>query len=170
MWACLPCQVRAKNEAGYGPYHDAVSYVALSTPSAPTGLALTVNGDDIDVSWTRPTDTGTGSTDHVLDKYELEITSAASFDGSGLIEKTDTETSHSSTGLALGETYYARIRAVNSVGNSAWSNVHGDVSQLLVRVPSAPQTLVAEYSSDSGSSITTTLRWELPTETGSSLV
>ncbi|MFB3903666.1 MAG: LamG-like jellyroll fold domain-containing protein [Acidobacteriota bacterium] len=87
-----------------------------SPPSAPSGLtATTVSSDQIDLAWTDNSSNETG--------FEIDRALNSGFT-SGLVTFTtgaDT-TSYQSTGLSASTTYYYRVRATNSYGDSANSN------------------------------------------------
>jgi hypothetical protein len=108
-------------------------------PAAPSGLAATGVGAAIDLAWTDNSHVETG---YVVERRE------ASGSYSGLAYATlgaDAE-SYSDTGAALGVTYYYRVKAVNSFGDSSYSN---EASASLPLPPAqiiADHTVVDEYS------------------------
>ncbi len=91
-----------------------------STPSAPTGLTATANGQtQIDLSWTAPSNNG-GAT---ITGYRIEVSTDGS-DWSDLEDDTDsTGTSYSHTGLSAGSTRHYRVSAINSAGTGTASSV-----------------------------------------------
>ena len=176
-------QTASADDAGYGEFFAATTEqcsaatadvkpagcgtLAISLPGAPTGLTLALAGSTLQVSWTRPADTGTGDASYLLTNYLLEITNQTAFPGTTLITKDDGDLAHAETsGLTLGVTYFARIRATNAAGAGAWSNVHGEVSQLQLLVPSVPLSLEAAYASDASGTVTALLSWATPSDTG----
>jgi hypothetical protein len=82
-------------------------------PAAPSNLdATAVSESQIDLTWTD------NSTDE--DSFEIQRRTAGSF---ATIATVGADvTSYSDTGLSPETTYTYRVRAVNSVGDSAWSN------------------------------------------------
>ena len=126
-------RVRAHNQAGNGPWSSEASTTRVTPPSTSTGLAASVDGNDIAVSWTRP--------DSVhLNGYELGVSRS----------DTETETteslgadatSYQVSDAAADVTYSFRIRAHNDGGTSAWSDT---VDATRVVVPVAPATIEAQ--------------------------
>jgi uncharacterized repeat protein (TIGR03806 family) len=113
-------RVRAVNGAGASAYSNVASADTTSTPpppsppAAPTGLTATAaSSTQIALAWTDASTNESGfqierSTDNVT--FSLRTTTAAG------------ATSASDTGLTASTTYYYRVRAINSAGNSAYSN------------------------------------------------
>jgi hypothetical protein len=94
------------------PVHVAVN--ALSAPAAPTQLtARTISRSQINLSWT---DNATDETGYKI----YRSTDGKSF--SKIATLGANATSYSSTGLSHDKTYYYRVRAYNSVGDSPDSN------------------------------------------------
>ena len=91
-----------------------------TVPLAPSGLAASATGpDSINVSWT----------DNALD--ETSFTVQSSLDGSSwstIATLGINITSLGDTGLNPETQYYYRVRASNSAGDSAWSNVDSDTT------------------------------------------
>lgn len=98
--------------------------------------------------------------------YEIEYTTKKEyFDGTN---QTTTEsgiefTHYELTGLASGEEYFFRVRAVNSVGNSGWSEIK---SVVIGKAPVAPTTWSSTTTVTTGNPLT--LYWVHNTEDGSS--
>jgi predicted phage tail protein len=103
----------------FGSY--SVSVLALggslpATPAAPSNLSATaVSKSQINLAWTDNANNETG--------FEVDRASNSSFT-SGLVtaDVGANVTSYKATGLAGGKTYYFRVRAFNSSGNSSFSN------------------------------------------------
>ena len=110
--------VSATNSIGSGPNSSVVSatpQVSSGPPSAPTSLAATaVLKTQIDLSWTDPGDTEQGF------KIERSTTSSSNFVEIGTVVAN--VTAFTSTGLSGNKTYYYRVRAHNTAGNSGYSN------------------------------------------------
>ena len=101
-----------------------------AVPNAPTAPALTAGNAQLTASWTAPTNNG-GS---AITGYELQYRAAGTTpwtDISGI-----TGASHTITGLTNGTFYEVQLRAVNVVGNGAWSTPPAAAAP--VTVPSAP--------------------------------
>lgn len=94
-----------------------------STPAAPTISAITAHG--CRVSYTDPANNGATITNHVVQIDESDFTSPT-------VSEFDTASPYDTTALARYTTYRARVRAINSAGNSNWS------------AQSAPFTTLAE--------------------------
>jgi galactose oxidase-like protein/fibronectin type III domain protein/Kelch motif protein len=108
-------RVRAYNSAGNSAYSNTASATTLPTPpAAPTNLiALAISPSQVDLSWTDNSNNETG--------FKIE----RSTDGTTFTQVATVGanvTTYSDTGLAALTTYYYRVRAYNSGGNSAYSN------------------------------------------------
>jgi hypothetical protein len=103
----------------FGPYSSAVLVVGASlpaTPAPPSNLtAKTISKSQINLTWTDNSNNETG--------FEVDRASNSSFT-SGLVTTTvgANVSSYQATSLAGGKTYYFRVRAFNSSGNSSFSN------------------------------------------------
>ena len=102
------------------------SIVPLTVPSAPTITAITDGNQQLVVVFTAPTSNGGSS----ITDYEYSTDNGGSFTAAG-----STFSPLTITGLTNGTTYQVRIRAVNSIGNGAISNM---VEGTPATVPSAP--------------------------------
>ncbi len=110
-------RVRATNGAGDSGYSNVASATTqnIAPPAAPSNLTATaVSSSQINLAWTDNSSDETG--------FQIErSTDGANFGqiaalGAGV-------TSYQNSGLAPGTTYWYRVRAVNSGGNSPYSNV-----------------------------------------------
>jgi hypothetical protein len=103
----------------FGPYSASVLALGGSVPTipaAPSNLtATTVSKRQINLAWTDNSTNETG--------FQIDQANNSSFT-SGLVSTTvgSNVTSYQATGLAGGKTYFFRVRAFNSAGNSAFSN------------------------------------------------
>ncbi len=135
-------RVRANN----GTLNSAYSNVANDTtfvnvPSDPTGLTATaISSSQINLSWT---DNATNETSYKVERSPDGSTGWTEIAGS-LPAGT---TSYSNTGLTANTTYYYRVRANNTGGNSGYSNVANATT--LISVPSDPSGLTATAVSTS---------------------
>ena len=144
-------------EANYGPKSLALVVVGDSSvsipPPAPTNLTTTViSSTQIDLAWQDRAGDETG--------FQIERLTGGEFTGSGGFTQIATVganvTQHSDTGLQPDTGYTYRVRAINTGGNSDWSQVSagttlsgGQGDDFLVNIaPSAPTNLaVAAVSS-----------------------
>ncbi|GAB4408083.1 MAG: hypothetical protein OHK0039_10990 [Bacteroidia bacterium] len=114
-------QARAINLiAGLAHYNTPSS---PTVPTAPSNLAATaVSTSQIDLSWTNT------ATNHTANKVERATASGGPWTeiGGSLAASA---TSYSATGLTASTTYYFRVRASNSAGNSGYSNTANATTQ-----------------------------------------
>jgi outer membrane protein OmpA-like peptidoglycan-associated protein len=82
---------------------------------APTGVTATAGNATATVSWTAPTSNGGAA----ITDYAIEYSSDSGATWSAFAHTASTATSATVTGLVNGKTYVFRIKAVNSVGQSA---------------------------------------------------
>ena len=119
-------RVSAINSVNTGP----VSNVAMATtadaanptaPGAPTSLTATASGPTIiNLRWTAPSSNGGAR----ITGYQIEVSTDGgnTFDSTPLVARHPT-TSYSHTGLTAGVTRHYRVRAINSAGPGAASNI-----------------------------------------------
>ncbi len=91
----------------------------ISTPSPPTSLTATANGQtQIDLSWNAPSDNGGAD----ITGYRIEVSTNGS-SWTDLVTNTgNAATSYSHSGLAAGSMRHYRVSAINSAGTGAASN------------------------------------------------
>ncbi|SDS43056.1 S8 family serine peptidase [Opitutus sp. GAS368] len=146
-------RVRAFNSAGNSAYSNTASAATQSPPptipAAPSNLSATATSSSaINLTWTDNTNNEDGfrverSTDNTT------FTQVASLAANS--------TSYSDTGLAASTTYYYRVRAFNSAGNSGYSNTASATTQAPPpTVPAAPSNLSASATSSSAINLTWT--------------
>src|SRR6266849_3400570 len=133
-------RVRATNSGGDSAYSNTASATTLAAPpAAPSNLVATAaSSSQINLSWTNNASNQTGfkverSTDGTT--FTQIATTAA------------TATTYSDGGLLPSAQYFYRVRATNSVGDSAYSNTASATT--LVAPPAAPSSLVATAASSS---------------------
>lgn len=109
-------------------------------PTAPTNLAATAtSSSQINLSWTDNSNNEQGF------KIEYSLSSSSGFTEIATVGANIT--TYSNTGLNANTTYYYRVRAYNSAGNSAYSNT---ASATTAQVPpQAPSNLQATAASSS---------------------
>ena len=106
-------------------------------PAAPSGLTATAMGQNqIDLSWNDNSDNEDG--------FKIErCRGSACSDFSQIDEVGANVTSYSNTGLQPNSTYRYRVRAVNAIGESDYSNVASATTEPEPQRPAAPSDLSA---------------------------
>ncbi len=145
-------RVRAENSGGNSSYSssvdtttDAGSVTAPGTPGTPTQTGRT--SLSLSLSCAVPS-TGTTPT---LYRWEYSFNSSFSFPS----EVTSTINSVTITSLGSDRTYYVRVRAENSAGNSSYSSALQTSTLPLVSAPLAPNTPTKESGTSSSLSVKT---------------
>jgi lysyl endopeptidase len=117
--------------------NDAIGGGVVEPPAAPTGLtADAVACDQIDLAWTDNADNETG----FKIERSLNGTTFSEIDTVGA-----NVTNYSDTTVAENTTYWYRVRAYNSAGNSAYSNIDNATTPTCpVEPPAAPTNLNAK--------------------------
>ncbi len=158
-------RVSAINSVGTGAASNVVSATtttpAATAPGAPTGLTATASGPTtINLSWTAPSNTGGAA----ITGYRVEVSPNGTDSWTNLVGNSTT-TTYSHTGLSAGTTRHYRVRALNSVGAGAASNVATATTTALT-APGAPTGLTATAA---GRTIIN-LSWTAPTESGGAAI
>jgi predicted phage tail protein len=127
-------RVRAVNGAGNSTYTSIENATTLvSVPTAPSALMLTnVTATSIKLNWTDSSTNETG--------FEIERSLSSAFGFSNITTTAAGATTYTDTGLTESTTYYYRVRAVNSAGNSAYTSIENATT--LATVPTAPSALM----------------------------
>lgn len=121
--------------AGYFPG------VFPAVPAAPSGLAATaISTSQIDLVWD---DNSTNE-----DDFEIQVSTSAGFSSPTSLTSAANAEARSVTGLSPSTTYYFRIRARNTEGNSAWSST-ASATTMGLSIPAAPSGLSAVTVSSS---------------------
>ena len=147
-------KVRAANSIGVTRYTTAVSATTTAappaTPAAPTGLAAsTASSSQINLTWT---DNSSDETGFIVERSASSGGTYASIATLG-----SNVTTYNNTGLNASTTYYYRVYATNSAGNSANSNTaSAATSAPPVTIPAAPTGLAASAASSSQINLTWT--------------
>ena len=112
-------QVRAVNSVDAGEAAEATATPGRA-PTAPTGLAASVESESITVMWDMPADDG-GS---AIVRYEVNYReSGGQWSGWMTVAGGASATSYTMTGLTNGIGHEIQVRAVNGVGNGAAATV-----------------------------------------------
>jgi hypothetical protein len=116
-------QTGALVDSAYSLEANATTQGTLSVPAAPSGLtAAPASSSEIDLAWTDNSSNETG--------FEIDRATNNTFT-TGLTTFTvgSNVTTYQSTGLSAGATYYYRVRATNSSGDSSNSNTASNTTQ-----------------------------------------
>ena len=109
--------VRAYNAWGDSPPSNVVSIYVPPPPAAPSNLtATTISRTQIDLAWQDNADNEGGF-------WIEESLDRATWTQLAAPELGPNRTTYSRTGLANSKTYYYRVRATNTSGESAYSNI-----------------------------------------------
>jgi len=128
--------------------------------SSPQGLSTKAASGSVALSWTTPLSDGGAA----ITGYNIYRGTSAGGEAATPVATNVAATAYSDNGLVNGVTYYYKVTAVNSAGESAPSTEASATPQVVTATPpSAPQTLAA--SAGNG---TATLNWLAPTSTGGS--
>lgn len=151
-------RVRARNDAGVGPWGPTVVARPATKPSAPRGLAVRDGDRSAVVSWSPPASHG-GSQ---ITRYDVVVR------GAGQPEQRLRTTARSLqvTGLVNGLGYEVRVSAVNAQGGSPTAYVVARPRTL----PSAPRSPSASSGSTRDRAVTVTFRWSAPSSHGGAAI
>ena len=120
----------------------------VTSPVAPSSLTATAaSSTSVTVRWTDNSSNESG--------FRLERSSNG-VDYSEIAALASGTTSYSNTGLAAKATYYFRVRAYNSAGNSAYSNVGSVTTPDLAMAPAAPTGIAARDNADGSATVSWT--------------
>ena len=118
--------------SGYSNETSVTPTAGGSAPSTPTGLAATAGNSQVALSWTA----SAGAT-----SYNVYRGTTAGGESTTAVATGQTGTTYTNTGLTNGTTYYFKVKAVNSVGTSGYSNEASATP--VVAAPGAPSGLSA---------------------------
>ena len=153
-------RVRATNSVGNSAWSDpsdSVTPAALPVaPAKPTGVA---GAASVTLTWVAPTDPTTAA----VSGYKVQYRTAAAADWSGATTVSVSGTSTTVTGLTDATAYVFRVRAVNRIGDGAWSPASSDVTPAALPAAPAKPTVV-------GGAAKATVTWVAPTNPTSAAV
>ena len=118
----LYCRVAGRNLCGVGPFSDIIGFTTNGVPTAPTNLIKAAStATSATIRWT----------DNALNEssYKVERSDSVNTNFVQVASLASGATQYISTNLAAGKTYYYRVKAVNVVGSSNYSN------ELMVSMP-----------------------------------
>ncbi|MDH5645796.1 MAG: fibronectin type III domain-containing protein, partial [Candidatus Heimdallarchaeota archaeon] len=145
--------VTAINTNGESGYSNEVSITRITTPNTPTGLTAQIVNGNVSLTWTAPSDGGSSITQY---KVYRSTTSGSGYTLLGA----STTTSYLDTTITIGINYYYVVTAINSVGESGYSN-QAMASDIVV--PTPPLNLSGFIGAG-----TATLTWDAPSSNGGS--
>ncbi len=139
-------RVAATNSVGTSSFSNTASATTSDTaPAAPSNAsAATISASQINITWTDNSSNETG--------FALERAASSAGPYTQIAALGANVTSYSNTGLTASTTYYYRVKANNSVGSSAYSNVTSATTSLVA--PAAPSSAAATVASTSQINLT----------------
>ena len=150
-------RLRACNSAGCGDW-SFPDYATTAPQGVPTAPGLTVRSStasEIKLSWNKPHAGASDITGYVLEHF----TDGQNWTGLDLYPATATEYVHQAE-FGGGTTHRYRVRAVNDVGEGAWSTVRS--VSVAAGLPGQPELSFSDATDDS-----LTLSWTIPPTNGS---
>ena len=148
-------RVRAVNGVDAGDYSTAVSATPADIPATPANFAVASFGDsEVALSWDAANGNGSAIT-----RYEYRLDDGNGF---GTAISAGTSTTATVTGLTNGTAYDFQIRAVNAIGDSAWST---SITETPRTTPATPANLTVDSFGDSE----VALSWDAANDNGSAI-
>ncbi|MGI9256273.1 MAG: fibronectin type III domain-containing protein, partial [Salinispira sp.] len=132
-------QVRAIGAQGTGGWSDSALATPVAVPHAPDLPSLTVENEQLRISWAAPTDTG-GS---AITGYDLRYAiNNSPLPNEPQISNT-INTSHTIMQLEIGSRYTVQLRAINAEGRGPWSESAAKTFPLVAaQVPEGTEVFV----------------------------
>jgi hypothetical protein len=121
--------IEARNEYGYSEFSSALSLLAAYIPETPTSVTTEIDGTQVKILWTLPSDNGSpittykvyiqevGTTTYTLENSDCDGTQASVI--SNEYCHIDISTLIASYNLDGGDSVYAKVVAVNTYGETA---------------------------------------------------
>ena len=145
-WSCGPARILTAQVTNTTIYAGKGTFPSPTAPSAPQNLQATGGNAQGSLSWSAPGNNGGSS----ITNYK--IYRGTSSGSEALLTQIGNVTSYTDTGLTNGQTYYYKVTAVNSIGESPQSN---EASAIPSAPPPPAQVTVSVKSVDlSGNPIT----------------
>src|SRR5256712_1882180 len=133
-----------------------VTVTVLTVPSTPQNLQTTSGNAQVSLSWSAPSNNG-GS---AITSYNIYRSTSSGTET--LLATIGNVLSYTDTAVTNGQTYFYKVTAVNSVGESSQAN---EASATPAAIPSAPQNLVA-FPGNAKVGLT----WSAPSSNGGSAI
>ncbi|MHB8512297.1 MAG: RCC1 domain-containing protein [Actinomycetota bacterium] len=149
-------KISAVTVAGEGAQSNEASAIAGAVPGAPTSLSATGGNQQVSLSWVAPASSGSSA----ITNYKIYRGSASGAET--FLTEVGNVTGYTDTGLTNGTTYYYKVTALNSIGESSQSN---EASATPVTVPGAPTGLSAAPGNSQ-----VVLNWTAPASNGGSAI
>ena len=135
-------RVKACNDAGLSPYSNVVSGKVKSVTPKPSAPVVRIGHSATSGKPMLTWNAVSGATSY-------KVYRATSQNGTYSLLGTVTATSYTNTGAKAGVTYYYKVKAVNSAGESAYSNIVSGQSKAVTPKPAAPVVKIG-HSASSG--------------------
>ena len=146
-------RVQATNAAGTSGFSNASSFTTLAPP-APPSLISPANGSS---NWPL-SDTLSWNESPNATHYQVELSTSATFNTTIINDTTVTSTLRATGALLGGTSYYWRVQAINSAGQSGFSSTWSFTTLTPLTVPSVP-SLISPTNASTGQSLNDTLNW-----------
>ena len=135
-------RVKACNDAGLSPYSNIVSGQVKTVTPKPAAPVVKIGHSAASGKPMLTWNAVSGATSY-------KVYRATSQNGTYSLLGTVTATSYTNTGAKAGVTYYYKVKAVNSAGESAYSNIVSGQSKAVTPKPAAPVVKIG-HSASSG--------------------
>jgi titin len=143
------------NGVGAGTYSTDASATPADIPETPANFAVDSFGDgQVALTWDAANDNGS-----TITRYEYRLDDGTGF---GTAISAGTSTTATVTGLTNGTTYDFQIRAVNAIGESAWSTSTTETPRTTPETPTAVAV--------TGGAEQISVVWTDPADTGGSAI
>ena len=141
--------MKARNSVGYSLDSDVISVIAASLPDVPTNLITTIDGENVLISWTPASNGGSPLTSYVIlvqgssgDFFEDTTNcdgSTQTIINNNICTVPQAALQTSPFDLTWGDHVFAKVKAINVVGESAFSELGNGAH--LITLPDKPINL-----------------------------